>query len=119
MTSTKKTRSMTSRRKKAKSVQQKNVIHRQQWCLNDGKCTATYKTHASYGFEKFVLLDWIKRDLIIMKRVNTSINSADSMTKQTGKQLFYRHFDYILGKVKPSYVKAETQVSTLGSSRTA
>ena len=71
------------------------------------------------GLKKFALLDWIKRDLIIMKRVNTSINSADSMTKQTGKQLFYRHFDYILGKVKPSYVKAETQVSTLGSSRTA
>ena len=46
--------------------------------------------------KKFVLLDWIQQDLILMKRTNTSDNYADAMTKQTGRQLFYRHFDYIL-----------------------
>ena len=35
---------------------------------------------------------------------------------QTGKQLFYRHFDYVLGKIIPHYVQIEdhkTKVSTL------
>ena len=54
--------------------------------------------------KKFVLLDWVKRDLIIMKRISTNDNCSDVMTKQTGKQLFYRHFDYIMGKMIPAYV---------------
>lgn len=63
---------------------------------------------------KFALLDWIKRDLLLMKRVKTSMNCSDTMTKQTGKQLFYRHFDYILGRVIPDYVNIDkTQISTL------
>ena len=66
--------------------------------------------------KKFALLDWIKRDLILMRRVKTTINSSDTMTKQTGKQLFYRHFDYILGQVIPNFVKVDkTQISTLNS----
>ena len=40
-----------------------------------------------------------------MKRISTNDNCADSLTKQTGRQLFYRHFDYILGKTIPEYVK--------------
>jgi hypothetical protein len=66
--------------------------------------------------KKFTILEWIKRDLLIMKRIDTTLNCADVMTKQTGKNLFYRHFDYILGHVIPTYVKAEKneiQVSTL------
>ena len=42
------------------------------------------------------------------------MNCSDTMTKQTGKQLFYRHFDYILGRVIPDYVNIDkTQISTL------
>jgi hypothetical protein len=66
--------------------------------------------------KKFTILEWIKRDLLIMKRIDTTLNCSDVLTKQTGKNLFYRHFDYILGHVIPSYVKAEKselQVSTL------
>ena len=64
--------------------------------------------------KKFALLDWIKRDLILMKRVHTSLNGADTMTKQTGKQLFYRHYDYILGRVIPDCVQVgKSQISTL------
>ena len=69
--------------------------------------------------KKFVLLDWIKRDLMIMKRVKTTDNSADALTKQTGRQLFYRHFDFIMGRIPPHYVKAthsqsqKQQISTI------
>ena len=54
----------------------------------------------------FSLLDWIERDLILMKRINTSDNSADTLTKSLGCNLFYRHNDYILGKPIPPYAAA-------------
>ena len=65
--------------------------------------------------KKFAILDWIKRDLLIMKRIHTSLNCSDAMTKQTGRQLFYRHFDYIMGRVKPTYLcqSKTSQISTL------
>ena len=68
--------------------------------------------------KKFSLLDWIKRDLMIMKRVKSADNSSDVVTKQTGRQLFYRHFDLIMGRIKPPYVKANSlnkthQISTI------
>ena len=56
---------------------------------------------------------------MIMKRVKTTDNSADAMTKQTGRQLFYRHFDFIMGRIPPHYVKAthsqsqKQQISTI------
>ena len=54
----------------------------------------------------FSLLDWIERDLIFMKRINTSDNSADALTKSLGRTLFYRHNDSILGKIIPPYAAA-------------
>jgi hypothetical protein len=55
--------------------------------------------------KKFAILDWIQCDLMIMQRIATADNCSDGLTKQTGTQLFYRHFDYIMGKLIPSYVK--------------
>ena len=37
----------------------------------------------------FALLDWVERDLVVMKRINTTDNYADSMTKSLGRQLHY------------------------------
>ena len=54
----------------------------------------------------FSLLDWIERDLILMKRINTSDNSADTLKKSLGRNLFYRQNDYILGKTIPPYAAA-------------
>ena len=65
--------------------------------------------------KKFALIDWIQRDLILLKRIKTSDNCSDALTKSTGRQLFYRHYDYIMGRIVPSYVKVKhtSQVSTL------
>lgn len=52
---------------------------------------------------KFILKDWVQWDLLIFKRINTSDNYADSLTKPLTKDLHYRHNDYILGKKVPSY----------------
>ena len=53
--------------------------------------------------KKFALLDWVEHDMMIMKRIKTSDNGADGMTKSLGRQLHYRHFDYIMGYHKPNY----------------
>ena len=50
-----------------------------------------------------VLCEWVERDLVVMERVDTTINMADHFTKQLGPTLFHRHIDYILGHVPPTY----------------
>ena len=52
----------------------------------------------------FALLDWVGRDLVILKNVDTSENCADPLTKATGKNVFYRHFDKLVGRKQPHYV---------------
>ena len=61
--------------------------------------------------KKFSSLDWIKKDLMVMKHINFTDNSSDVLAKQAGKQLFYRHFDYIIGQIKPHYVKVDKSQS--------
>ena len=53
----------------------------------------------------FVLQDWCEQDLILIKRINTTDNSSDILTKATARTTFYRHTEYIQGKVIPEYVK--------------
>ena len=50
-----------------------------------------------------VLCEWVDRDLVVMERVDTTVNMADHFTKQLGPTLFHRHIDYILGHVPPTY----------------
>ena len=57
----------------------------------------------------FAIQSWVERDLLTMKRINTSDNSADAMTKATARTLFYRHNNHIMGKVIPFYVNFVTQ----------
>ena len=59
--------------------------------------------------KKFSLLDWVEKDLMTFKRISTSHNYADSLTKAVTKELHYRHNDYLLGKIKPQYCQRTTQ----------
>ena len=54
----------------------------------------------------FSLLDWIERELIIMKRINSLDNSANELTKILGQTHHYCHTDYILGNLIPLYAAA-------------
>ena len=56
----------------------------------------------------FALQTWVERDLLTLKRIGTSDNESDLMTKNLGRTLFYRHMEYIMGKVQPEYVTAHT-----------
>lgn len=56
--------------------------------------------------KNMALQDWVQKDLILMKRISTTNNYSDALTKPMGRQLHYRHNDYILGKLIPHYAKA-------------
>eukprot|EP00804_Cyclotella_cryptica_P008933 CCRYP_012043-RA/>CCRYP_012043-RA protein AED:0.49 eAED:0.39 QI:0/-1/0/1/-1/0/1/0/172 len=51
----------------------------------------------------FALADWVEHDIMILERIDTSINMADHMTKILDRTLFYRHVDYIMGHIPPMY----------------
>ena len=53
----------------------------------------------------FAIQDWVERDLLRLQRICTTDNYADVMTKATGRILFHRHMNYIMGMIKPAYVE--------------
>ena len=53
-----------------------------------------------------VLCECVERDLIILERVDTTINKVDHFTKLLSSILFHRHIDYIMGHVPPEYSPA-------------
>jgi hypothetical protein len=57
----------------------------------------------------FAIQDWVTRDLLSFKRIHTSDNSSDALTKATPRTLFYRHNDHIMGRIVPHFVKYVTQ----------
>ena len=59
----------------------------------------------------FSIQDWVKRDLIRLKRIATNDNFSDVMTKATARVLFYRHMEYILGKIQPEYIQNPNDIS--------
>ncbi len=49
---------------------------------------------------------WVKRDLLKLECIDTTINLADHFTKQFGQVLFHCHVNYIFGEVQPTYSSA-------------
>lgn len=60
----------------------------------------------------FALQSWVEQDLIFLKRVTTTDNSADALTKNKPRILFNRHNDYIRRTI-PDYAKANTNAPSL------
>ncbi len=75
---------------------------------NDG-CTAMGNTQkptartSHFDIKYFALCDWVERDLILLERIDTSINISDHLTKSLTRILFHRHADYLLGHIPPKY----------------
>ena len=51
----------------------------------------------------FAIQDWVENDLLVLARINIHDNESDTMTKHVGRTLFYRHQDYLMGKIIPEY----------------
>jgi KUP system potassium uptake protein len=54
----------------------------------------------------FSLLEWVEKDLILLKAISTHDNAADAMTKFLPRQLFFRHYDTYMGRRIPKYASA-------------
>jgi hypothetical protein len=52
------------------------------------------------------LCEWVECNLIVLERVDTTINKAGHFTKLLSRILFHRHIDYIMGHVPPEYSPA-------------
>jgi hypothetical protein len=63
---------------------------------NAGKPTSRTR-HIDIKF--YAIQEWVERDLVVLKRIDTSINMADHYTKPLPRILFYRHNDYNMGRV--------------------
>ncbi len=50
-----------------------------------------------------VLCEWVERNLIVLERVDTTINEVDHFTKILSRVLFHRPIDYIMGHVPLEY----------------
>ena len=59
--------------------------------------------------QAFALQSWVDQDLIAIKRISTSHNYSDGMTKALPRTLFYRHNDFVMGRVLPDYVRKHIQ----------
>jgi hypothetical protein len=52
----------------------------------------------------FAIQEWVERDLLVLKRIDTSQNMSDNLTKPLSHILFYRHHrDYTMGCIPPTY----------------
>ena len=51
----------------------------------------------------FAIQDWVESDILILHQISTHDNEADTMTKNLGRTLFYRHKEYMMGKIVPNY----------------
>ena len=54
----------------------------------------------------FKIQEWVEMYLLTMKRIDTSDNRSDVMTKALTPKLFYRHMDRVMGRFIPKYVES-------------
>ena len=58
--------------------------------------------------KSFAIQQWVERDLLYLKRIKSEFNYADAMTKVLGRTKFHQHFNYIMGKTRPTYADIHT-----------
>jgi hypothetical protein len=61
----------------------------------------------------FSICEWVDRDLMHLKRIDTNVNMSDHLTKSLSRALFHRHANFILGHVPPTY--SPIHLSIVGS----
>ena len=69
----------------------------------------TNRTRNMYT-KHFAIQHWVETDLLVLKRIGTHDNESDAMTKNMGRTLFYRHIDYIMGKIIPENARPHTDL---------
>lgn len=55
----------------------------------------------------FAIQQWVDNDLLSLTRLDTVGNESDGMAKNVMRTLFYRHIEYLIGKIIPEYVSLD------------
>lgn len=74
-------------------------------CLHLTQASKPTKRMRHVDTRHFAILEWINNDLIQVEKIDTADNSSDVLTKATGRVLFYRHNNTIMGNRTPLYVQ--------------
>jgi hypothetical protein len=77
---------------------------------NAGKHTPCSR-HIDIKF--YALQEWVERDLMVLKRIDTKISMSDALTKPLARILFYRHRDFYMGYVPPTYSPKYKEVARI------
>ncbi len=72
-------------------------------CTAMGNFQKTTPRTCHMDIKYFLLCEWVERDLMHLKWINTKINMADHLTKGLTHALFHRHVDFHLGHIPPLY----------------
>ena len=74
-------------------------------CLHMTQNQKPTKNTRHVDLRHFAVVDWVAQDLLTVKKISTSDNSSDTLTKSLSKTLFHRHTDTIMGNRRPTYHK--------------
>ena len=72
-------------------------------CLKMMQALKPMKRTRHVDTKYFAILNWVQTDQLEIKKIDTSDNAADVLTKALGRILFYRHMDTILGRHIPDF----------------
>ena len=74
-------------------------------CLHMTQNQKPTKNTRHVDLRHFAVVDWVSQDLLAVKKICTSDNSSDTLTKSLGRTLFHRHTDTIMGNRRPTCVQ--------------
>ena len=72
--------------------------------LNMANASQPTKRTRQMDIRHFAIQEWVEQDLVQLKRVDTTVNLSDTLTKPLQRILFYRHLDALMGRHRPYYV---------------
>ena len=78
-----------------------DLFHEIELLMANAKRPTKRTRHMDVKF--FAIQQWVKRDLLTLARIATADNYADAFTKSLGRNLHYRHMDFIMGKLRPDF----------------
>jgi hypothetical protein len=87
------------------------------YCDNEGakkvaEATGTTKRLRHVDMQYFAIQEWVKLDEITVRKVHTTVNVADLMTKALSPKLHYLHMNRLMGYFGRPQVAAFTAASS-------
>jgi len=79
-----------------------------QGCIHITEARKPTKRTRHIDIRNFVILDWIERDLMEVKKIPIADNASDTLTKALPRITFHRHNDTLMGRRDPIITQKDT-----------